>query len=76
MPLSISAWALALISIAIAYPGPRRSVEARFRAAWESDRIISFLKCGFLASLFSVISKAFFNLYSLILKTSFIFLRG
>ena len=76
MPLSISAWALALISMAIACPGPRRSVEARFRAACESDRIISLLKYRFLANLFSVISKAFFSLYSLILKTSFIFFRG
>ena len=76
MLLSISAWALALISIAIACPGPRRSVEARFRAACESDRIISLLKYRFLASLFSAISKAFFNLYSLVLKTSFVFSRG
>ena len=76
MPLSISAWALALISMAIACPGPRRSVEARFRAACESNRIISLLKCRFLASLFSAISKTFFNLYSLVLKTSFIFFKG
>ena len=76
MLLSISAWALALIFMAIAYPGPRRSVEARFRVAYKSDRIISLLKYGFLASLFSVISKAFFNLYNLILKTSFIFSKG
>ena len=76
MPLSISAWALALISIAIACPGPRRSIEARFRAACESNRIISLLKYRFLASLFSVMSKAFFNLYSLALKTSFIFPKG
>jgi len=76
MPLFISAWALALISMAIACPGPRRSVEARFRVAWESDRIISFLKYRFLVSLFFIIFKAFFNLYNLILKTFFIFFRG
>jgi len=74
--LSISAWALALISIAIAYPGPRRSIKVYFRAAYKSNKIISFLKYMFLINLFSIIFKAFFNLYNLILKTSFIFFKG
>ena len=74
MPLFIIAWALAMISMAKVCPGPRQSVEACFSAAYEYDRIISLLICGFLDSLLATI-RALFIPYSLASKTSFVFPR-
>ena len=59
MLLSISAWALALISITIVYLGPKRFIKIRFKVTYKFNKIISFLKYRFLINLFFIIFKVF-----------------